>query len=247
MSSPYKVYLCQSLFLPCLRALKIVSLKIISPEAQGQASAWTKSSESRRGGRPRLSNSGSSPNAMRAAGIKAVKVRTQEVPRSVLHTSESDGNDKQDTTRERNRQAASRCRNKKRRVNGDLQVQEAAINNINMYLKHEVVMLQSEILSLKNMVLQHSGCGCRLIDKYISQAARNLVQVDLNIKPSLPGEAAPLMEADVHVSELPWQNSDSEQCYVDWARLDGNSQANTPLLSSEGIVLGLMDGKCNMA
>ncbi|EXF80477.1 bZIP transcription factor [Colletotrichum fioriniae PJ7] len=179
------------------------ALTIVSPEAQEQASAWTKSSESRRGGRPRLSKSGSSPIAMRAARTKAVKVRTQEVPRSVLHTSESDSNDRQDKTLERNRQAASRCRNKKRRVNGDLQVQEAAINNINMFLKHEVAMLQSDILSLKNVVLQHSGCGCQLIDKYISQAARNIVQVDLNIKPSLLGEAPPLMEADFHVSEIP--------------------------------------------
>lgn len=174
----------------------------------------------RRSGRPRLSNSDSSPNPLRAAETNPVKVRTQNVRRRPSYTSASDGNNKQDSIRARNRQAAHKCRKKKQKVNEDLQTQEIAINNINKHLQCEVAKLQSEILCLKNMVLQHSGCACRSIDEYIAQAAQNLVQGALATNPSLLSEAAPPVQADVHASGVSWQDVIEEQCYVGWNMLD---------------------------
>ncbi|KAK1716019.1 uncharacterized protein BDZ83DRAFT_635347 [Colletotrichum acutatum] len=174
----------------------------------------------RRSGRPRLSNTDSSPNPLRAAETNPVKVRTRNVRRRPSYTSASDGNNKQDAIRARNRQAAHKCRRKKQKVNEDLQTQEIAINNINKHLQYEVAKLQSEILYLKNMVLRHSGCGCRSIDEYIAQAAQNLVQGALAPKPSLLSEAAPPVKADVHASEMSWQDVTDGQCYVGWDMLD---------------------------
>ncbi|KAK1533511.1 bZIP transcription factor [Colletotrichum paranaense] len=174
----------------------------------------------RRSGRPRLSNSDSSPNPLRAAETNPIKVRTQNVRRRPSYTSASDDSNKQDSIRARNRQAAHRCRKKKQKVDEDLQTQEIAINNINKHLQCEAANLQSEILCLKNMVLQHSGCACRSIDEYIAQAAQNLVQGALATMPSLLSEAAPPVEADVQASGISWQDVIEGRCYVGWDMLD---------------------------
>ncbi|KAK2035876.1 hypothetical protein LZ31DRAFT_485416 [Colletotrichum somersetense] len=85
-------------------------------------------------------------------------------------------NYKKDCIRSRNRKAAYKCRQKKQRRVRELQNQEAITENINKNFCNEAAQLQCEIPMLKNMVLQHGGCGCSFIDEYISRAAQSLVQ-----------------------------------------------------------------------
>ncbi|KAK2729240.1 transcription factor atf21 [Colletotrichum kahawae] len=87
------------------------------------------------------------------------------------HTTE----DKKNRIRARNREAAYKCRQKKQKGIEELQSQEVVAENVNKSLHAEASMLRSEILMLKNMVLQHGGCGCSFIEEYISGAAQNLV------------------------------------------------------------------------
>ncbi|EEY22849.1 predicted protein [Verticillium alfalfae VaMs.102] len=84
--------------------------------------------------------------------------------------------EKKTRLRARNREAAHKCRVRKQRGIEDLQTQEAAIGAVNQNLKNQYAELRSEVILLKDMVLQHSGCGCSFIESYIEDAAATLSQ-----------------------------------------------------------------------
>ncbi|KAJ0349273.1 hypothetical protein COL154_013620 [Colletotrichum chrysophilum] len=73
--------------------------------------------------------------------------------------------------RVKNRAAAKRCREKTKQYEEDLAVQEKEITQERMYLDACVTALKNEVLTLKNQILQHSDCGCELIEGYIARAA----------------------------------------------------------------------------
>ncbi|KAH0427159.1 transcription factor atf21 [Colletotrichum camelliae] len=136
-------------------------------------------SPKRRRGRPRLTE----PKA-RAADAPATTTSTTGAKvqkksaaargaddAKATHTTD----DKKNRIRARNREAAYKCRQKKQKGIEELQSQEVVAENVNKSLHAEASMLRSEILMLKNMVLQHGGCGCSFIEEYISGAAQNLV------------------------------------------------------------------------
>ncbi|KAM0282028.1 hypothetical protein ACHAQH_003234 [Verticillium albo-atrum] len=84
--------------------------------------------------------------------------------------------EKKTRLRARNREAAHKCRVRKQRGIEDLQTQEAAIGAVNQSLKNQYAELRSEVILLKDMVLQHGGCGCSYIESYIEDAAASLSQ-----------------------------------------------------------------------
>ncbi|EGY20887.1 uncharacterized protein VDAG_02411 [Verticillium dahliae VdLs.17] len=88
----------------------------------------------------------------------------------------SSHSEKKTRLRARNREAAHKCRIRKQRGIQDLQTQEAAIGAVNQSLKDQYAELRDEILLLKNMVLQHGGCGCSFIESYLENAAASLTQ-----------------------------------------------------------------------
>ncbi|KAI8253963.1 Transcription factor atf21 [Colletotrichum sp. SAR11_239] len=73
--------------------------------------------------------------------------------------------------RVKNREAAKRCRVKTKRYEEDLAVKSREIEQQRMYLDECVTVLRSEVLALKNEILQHSDCDCELIQRYIAKAA----------------------------------------------------------------------------
>ncbi|KAL3297617.1 bZIP transcription factor [Colletotrichum asianum] len=73
--------------------------------------------------------------------------------------------------RAKNREAAKRCRVKTKRYEEDLAVKSREIEQQRMYLDECVTVLRSEVLALKNEILQHSDCDCELIQRYIAKAA----------------------------------------------------------------------------
>jgi hypothetical protein len=44
-------------------------------------------------------------------------------------------------------------------------------------LRETVTNLREEVLGLKNILLQHAGCGCWAIDQYLAQSAGDLLGV----------------------------------------------------------------------
>jgi hypothetical protein len=85
---------------------------------------------------------------------------------------------KLDRRRERNREAAQKCRTRKQHSTQKLVADVAAAEAINESLRQESKGLREETLLLKSMVLQHGECDCAYIQAYIKNAASRLALED---------------------------------------------------------------------
>lgn len=77
---------------------------------------------------------------------------------------------------ERNRVAASKCRQKKKvwmqRLEEDARVSAATAKS----LRDQVAGLKDEMLNLKGLLLKHTGCGCPQIQTYLENEAAKVAQ-----------------------------------------------------------------------
>jgi hypothetical protein len=87
--------------------------------------------------------------------------------------------DKKAHVRSRNSEAAKKFRVRKRRCVEKLQEKEATAEEAHRILTTEASELREQVFELKNMVLQHGGCGCSYIEDYIEGEARTLVRDDM--------------------------------------------------------------------
>ncbi|KAI5790133.1 hypothetical protein EDC01DRAFT_657708 [Geopyxis carbonaria] len=78
---------------------------------------------------------------------------------------------------ERNRVAASKCRQKKKAWMQDLETEAREAQNMSKQLKLCVGMFKEEILQLKNELLKHNTCDCTPIRQYLSNEAIRLAEV----------------------------------------------------------------------
>lgn len=206
--------------------------------------AATNESPKRRRGRPRLSED--KPRATRAAAASTTsKTQKKKTSRrtSTASISGTDGfgdegggtDDKKNRIRARNREAAYKCRQKKQKGIEELQTQEAMVERMNKTLNSEAAMLRGEILMLKNMVLQHGGCGCSYIEEYISGAAQNLVQSSMAANAS-----APASDLDLNAQSVA-MNAANANTYVDWKTFDMDGGHVMPALGSESNFSGFDD------
>ncbi|KAI2468405.1 hypothetical protein F4781DRAFT_398193 [Annulohypoxylon bovei var. microspora] len=76
---------------------------------------------------------------------------------------------------QKNRVAASRCRQKKKKETAKLEARERDLAAKRDVLKCVVDDLRVEVLGLKNEVLKHGMCDCSVIQKYITETARQMV------------------------------------------------------------------------
>lgn len=83
---------------------------------------------------------------------------------------------------ERNRVAASKCRQKKKAWMQELESDAREAQTNSKHLKMAVTLLREEILRLKNELLKHNTCDCTPIRQYLSQEAAKLVTTT-----SIPG------------------------------------------------------------
>ncbi|KAF4809190.1 Basic leucine zipper (bZIP) transcription factor atfB [Colletotrichum siamense] len=120
------------------------------------------------GGKPSPSSSNSSDDKMTT--IKDDNMDEGEVD-EVGEQSESWHPGSRKKYRAKNREAAKRCRVKTKQYEEDLAVKSREIERQRMYLDEYVTALQSEVLALKNQILQHGDCDCELINRYIARAA----------------------------------------------------------------------------
>ncbi|KAJ2962156.1 hypothetical protein NQZ79_g2636 [Umbelopsis isabellina] len=84
-----------------------------------------------------------------------------------IENDDDDGEEKRRKFLERNRQAASKCRQKKKAWMQDLEQRSEEITNRNKALHETVSMLKEEVLFLKNQLLAHRGCDCTVVKNYI--------------------------------------------------------------------------------
>ena len=75
---------------------------------------------------------------------------------------------------ERNRQAASKCRQKKKEWTSNLEERAWELTNQRQMLTAYVTALKNELLVLKCKCLEHSNCGCERIREYLTKSVANL-------------------------------------------------------------------------
>jgi hypothetical protein len=78
---------------------------------------------------------------------------------------------------EKNRIAATKCRERSKQQTAELVAQSSELSSKNKALKADETALREELLELKNEVLRHAGCGSWAIDEYVSQCAGNILGV----------------------------------------------------------------------
>jgi hypothetical protein len=79
---------------------------------------------------------------------------------------------------EKNRVAAHKCRQRKKEYIGSLEGRAREFSVKNKALKENVAMLREEVLSLKNEVLRHAGCGFWAVDEYLARCAGDLLGME---------------------------------------------------------------------
>lgn len=79
---------------------------------------------------------------------------------------------------EKNRVAAHKCRQRKKEYIGSLEGRARVFSAKNKALKENVALLREEVLSLKNEVLRHAGCGFWAVDEYLARCAGDLLGME---------------------------------------------------------------------
>jgi hypothetical protein len=123
-----------------------------------------------------------SENARKAANKRHAKEKSRKLSlaaeqgaESVAEELESEGRKEQ--YREKNKIAAAKCRNKKRKYNDKIDLQASDLESRNKALKTELMDLRNVVLILKDQILKHSpqDCSCTRLHEYsMAQAARML-------------------------------------------------------------------------
>lgn len=92
---------------------------------------------------------------------------------------------------ERNRVAASKCRQKKKEWTQNLETKARDLQKHNQELRMLVDSYKEEILFLKGEMLKHTACGCSSIQEYLQQGANSFLgQREAVIKRETSAEAS---------------------------------------------------------
>jgi hypothetical protein len=96
---------------------------------------------------------------------------------------------------EKNRVAAHKCRQRKKEYINGLEGRAREFSSKNKALKENVAMLREEVLSLKNEVLRHAGCGFWAVDEYLARCAGDLLgmEVPMNTEARNSNKQSPAM------------------------------------------------------
>jgi hypothetical protein len=90
---------------------------------------------------------------------------------------------------EKNRVAAHKCRQRKKEYINGLEGRAREFSSKNKALKENVAMLREEVLSLKNEVLRHAGCGFWAVDEYLARCAGDLLGMEPPMPMNTPGQS----------------------------------------------------------
>ncbi|ROW11642.1 hypothetical protein VPNG_05556 [Cytospora leucostoma] len=132
---------------------------------------------------PSVSEPQAMPTARNSSPPHKRKTRhTKAATRSVKEEEDDDDDDDDGTTDkrqkflEKNRIAASKCREKKKRWVHDLEHNKSELERQNFELRLEHRNLINELSQTKNMLMNHSACKDPNIDRWLDNEARRIVQ-----------------------------------------------------------------------
>jgi len=115
---------------------------------------------------------------------KPSRKKQEQQPIVVKKEPLSGGEDEEDPKRskylERNRVAASKCRQKKKEWVHDLEETKTELEAKHTELQREYTALLDEVSKMKNHLMTHAGCGDQNIDQWIEMEARKFVQKRTN-------------------------------------------------------------------
>ncbi|KAI8363896.1 hypothetical protein BD560DRAFT_403792 [Blakeslea trispora] len=75
---------------------------------------------------------------------------------------------------EKNREAAYRCRQKKKKWIHDLEEKSVVVENKNKELQDQVSHLREESIYLRNLLLTHGNCNCKVVQAYLRRTSEQL-------------------------------------------------------------------------
>jgi hypothetical protein len=123
---------------------------------------------------------------------------------------------------ERNRVAASKCRQKKKEYVSGLEETKADLESLNTHLTLERTKLLNELTSIKSHLMLHAGCNDRNINHWMMNEARQFVASNSNAAgvvdpllappdaPAIKGEEESPRETLMDYPELPFLHLDLE-------------------------------------
>lgn len=89
---------------------------------------------------------------------------------------------------ERNRLAASKCRQKKKEHTQLLEQRYKEQSDMKENLQREVQKLKAQVLSLKNELLCHAQCNDEAIKLHLTQMVKDITVKDTDARPPVPGD-----------------------------------------------------------
>ena len=96
---------------------------------------------------------------------------------------------------ERNRIAASKCRQKKKEWTNNLEVRARELQSSKNQLSLIVGSLKNEVMFLKGQMLRHTGCGCSQIREYLTHEADNITSASQASYKKFESAASPIGSA----------------------------------------------------
>lgn len=117
------------------------------------------------------------PKTTKKQDSKASRKKQKTSKKPAVEEYEEDGEDdsKRNKYLERNRVAASKCRQKKKAWVSDLETQKTELERKHSNLQHEYTGLVNEVTQLKNQLMAHAGCNDPRIDGWIETEAKRFV------------------------------------------------------------------------
>ena len=159
----------------------------------------------------RGSQQSQSSQASTTAPSKRRKTSARKQSTDSTATGGGEKDEKRSKFLERNRVAASKCRQKKKEWTNNLEQRARDLQQDKTHLTLLVNSLRDEVLYLKGEVLKHDNCNCTALRNYMS---RSVSQIS--------GEAAPNPKSQVPTGPSPISDLD----------LDGMSFAGSPALTA---------------
>jgi len=147
------------------------------------------------GKRKRSSNASASD-----ASPKPTKRSRRSTARSKIQASnqldvQNPENEKRSKFLERNRVAASKCRQKKKEWTNNLEARARDLQNSKNQLALIVGSLKNEVMFLKGQMLRHDGCGCSQIREYLTHEADNITSASHSAYSKFESAASPVGSA----------------------------------------------------
>ncbi|KUI71062.1 Cyclic AMP-dependent transcription factor ATF-7 [Cytospora mali] len=176
--APYSDMLCDPVLLAGTEnaTKQTKATEPLTPSSYGtRGSVGTRSSTnsipSVREPQPRAVRHSSPPQKRRSRHTKSTRSIKEE------EEEEDDGTtDKRQKFLEKNRIAASKCREKKKKWVHDLEHNKSELERQNFELRLEHRNLVNELSQTKNMLMNHSACKDPNIDRWLDNEARRIVQ-----------------------------------------------------------------------